>query len=69
MLCATCYHLDNFKNVKNTDGGVLKVTLFYGCFSRFLNCTNGTKSRKASPLKIERKYNKTLNHTIDCNRH
>ena len=25
----------------------LKVTLFRGCFSRFLNCTNGSKSRKA----------------------
>ena len=24
-----------------------KVTLFRGCFSLFLNCTNGTKSRKA----------------------
>ena len=27
--------------------GLLKVTLFHGCFLRFLNCTNGTKSRKA----------------------
>ena len=27
-----------------------KVTLLHGCFSRFLNCTNGTKSRKASQL-------------------
>ena len=26
---------------------LLKVTLFHGCFLRFLNCTNGTKSRKA----------------------
>ena len=26
---------------------LLKVTLPQGCFSRFLNCTNGTKSRKA----------------------
>ena len=25
---------------------LLKVTLLDGCFSRFLNCTNGTKSRK-----------------------
>ena len=24
---------------------LLKVTLFRGCFSRFLNCTNHTKSR------------------------
>ena len=27
---------------------LLKVTLLHGCFSYFLNCTNGTKSRKAS---------------------
>ena len=27
---------------------LLKVTLLYGCFSRFLNCKNSTKSRKAS---------------------
>ena len=46
--------------MKNILGGVLllvklqaktcnfiKVTLLYGCFSRFLNCTNGTKLRKA----------------------
>ena len=25
----------------------IKVTLLHGCFSHFLNCTNGTKSRKA----------------------
>ena len=29
---------------------LLKETLFHGCFSRFLNCTNGTKSRKASHI-------------------
>ena len=29
---------------------VLKVTLLHGCFSRFLNCTNCTKSRKASHI-------------------
>ena len=26
---------------------VLKLTLLHGCLSRFLNCTNGTKSRNA----------------------
>ena len=31
---------------------LLKVTLLHGRFSRFLNCTNGTKSRKASHLNI-----------------
>ena len=25
---------------------LLEVTLFHGCFSRFFNCTNGTKPRK-----------------------
>ena len=29
---------------------LLKVSLFHGCFSSFLNCTNGTKSRKASHI-------------------
>ena len=27
-----------------------KVTLLHGCFSHFLNCTNGTKSRNASHI-------------------
>ena len=27
---------------------LLKLTLFHGCFPYFLNCTNGTESRKAS---------------------
>ena len=51
------YHLYNLKNVKNTHKGalilvkpasLLKVTLFHGCSSRILNCTNDNKSRKAS---------------------
>ena len=29
---------------------LLKVTLFDGYFSRFLNCTNGPKSRKTSHI-------------------
>ena len=54
----------NLKNVKNIHGGVLifskvaglkpatllKLTLLHGCVSRFLNYTNGTKSRNASHL-------------------
>ena len=28
----------------------LKVTLLHGCFSRFLNCAHGTKSRKVLQL-------------------
>ena len=27
-----------------------KLTLHHGCFSRFLNCTNGTKPRNASHI-------------------
>ena len=47
-LCGIWYHLHNLKTVKNTyEGVLLLVTLFHGCFSRFLNATNGTKSRKA----------------------
>ena len=49
MLCAIWYHLHNLKKVKNTHGGellsVLNVTFLHGCFTCFLNCTNGTKSR------------------------
>ena len=37
---------------------LLKVTLFHGCFSHFLNCTNCTKSRNASHL---------LKHPFDSN--
>ena len=29
---------------------LLKVTFLHLCFSRFLNCTNGTKSRKGSHM-------------------
>ena len=29
---------------------LLNLTLLHGCFSRFLNCTNGTKSRIAPHL-------------------
>ena len=50
--CAIWYHLFNSKSVKNTYEEVLllvlKVTLLHGLFFTFLNCTNGTKSRKAS---------------------
>ena len=49
--------------MKNTRGGVLllvklqaetevllKVTLLHDCFSHFISCTNGTKSRKTSHM-------------------
>ena len=48
-----CY-LYNLKKVKNTllkPSTLLKLTLIHGCFSRFLNCTNGTKSRNAPQLR------------------
>ena len=59
--CAIWYHLHNLKNFKNTHGGLLlsvnlkpatslKVAFLHVCFSRFLNCTNGTKLCKASHL-------------------
>ena len=63
LLCLIWYHLNNFGNMKNTQGGVLllvklqaeacdftKRTLLYVFFSRCLNRTNGTKSCKASPI-------------------
>ena len=58
MLWVICYHFHNLKIVKNTHWGVLllvncrllKVTLFHGCFSRLLSCTNGNKSRKTSQI-------------------
>ena len=55
MRCAIWYHLHNLENVENTNGGVLllvklKKKILHGCFSRFLNCANGTKLRKASHM-------------------
>ena len=41
---------------------LLKVTLLHGCFSRFLNYTNGIKSRKASHIAYE--IDKTSWHAI-----
>ena len=38
---------------------LLKVTHFHGFFSRFLNCTNVTKSRKASQILGVEKHNYT----------
>ena len=46
-----CYHLHNFKKVKKPIEA-WNLQLYESrnppCFSRFLNCTNGIKSRKAS---------------------
>ena len=63
MLFASWYNLYNLKNTKSTkrgllllvklqalDATLLKVRLLHGCFSRFLNCANRTKSHKASHI-------------------
>ena len=61
MRCAIWYHLYNLKNKKKKQWRsvtfskpttLLKVTFLHGCFSYFLNCTNGTKSRKLSQFWI-----------------
>ena len=44
----------------------LKLTLLHGCFSRFLNCTNGTKLRNAPHI---RKYRHNyVNHSYNVYR-
>ena len=66
MRCAISYYLYKFKNVKNAHEEVLHLVKLQtkACnftkfirsntppwvFSRFLNCANGTKSRKASHI-------------------
>ena len=63
--CAIWYYFYNVKNVKNTHGRMLilvklqaeaatllKLTLFHGCFSSFLNCTNATKSHNAPHMSM-----------------
>ena len=54
--------------MKNTYGGapilgpatLLKVALLHGCFSRSVNCANGTKSRNTSHLVYIKKHVKIL---------
>ena len=41
-----------FSKMAGQPATLLKVTLLHGCFSRFLNCTNGTKSRKVPRTKF-----------------
>ena len=63
MLCTIWYLSYNLKNVENTHGGVLLLVKLQALvcdftesntpqwvFSRFLNCTNDTKSRNASRM-------------------
>ena len=53
-LCAIWNYLCNLKSVKkkkkkkNDEEVLLLITIFHLCCSRPLNCTNGTKLRKAS---------------------
>ena len=45
--------LKSFCKISHIKLTLLKVTLIHGCFSRFLNCHNGTKLRKASHINTE----------------
>ena len=46
---------------------LLKLTLFDGCFSRFLNCTNATKSRNAPHIFTAKFFKKnTYNPAVNC---
>ena len=78
MLCAIWYHLSNLKNVKNSHGGVLSpetckpatllnLILLHGCSSRFVNCTNVTKSGKVSHVILPPQvYLAYLDHIFFC---
>ena len=52
MRCEIWYHLYNLKN-ELQPATLLKLTLLHGCFSRFLNCTNGIKSGNASQISLQ----------------
>ena len=43
-------HMEEYYFLYNKPATLLKVAFLRGCFSRFSNCTNGTKSRKASDI-------------------
>ena len=58
------FYLSIFCDVKPAT--LLKATLLHGCFLRFLNCTNGTKSHKASHFKIHTKGIWKYKVTITC---
>ena len=54
-------------------GFLVKATLLHGCFSRFLNCTNGTKSHNTSQMylwitfqKYETRVNNQVTKHIYC---
>ena len=78
MFCAIQYHLYNFKKLKKKPwrsvtfskvagfqlATLLKVTLLHGCFSRFLNSANSTKSRNVSHV-----INYAILSKKDCTEH
>ena len=43
---------EQFKKREKHPWRSAKLTLVRGCFSRFLNCTNGTKSRNAPHINL-----------------
>ena len=50
--------LANVESCAAQPATLLKLTLLHGCFSRFLNCTNGTKSRNASHVSCQINWEK-----------
>ena len=44
------YVFRGYRNVTLKPATLIKLTLLHGCFSRFLHCTNGTKSCNASQI-------------------
>ena len=48
-----CDAFGDFVPLQAEPATLLKVTLFHGCFSRFVNCKNGTKSGNASKFAVE----------------
>ena len=50
QVCFARFGTNNLKNVKNSWRSVTFSKVFLRVFSRFLDCTNCTKSRKASHI-------------------
>ena len=48
--CAQFKKREKYTRMSVTFSSKLKVTLLHGCFSRFLNYANSTKSRKAPQI-------------------
>ena len=58
LICDALRDLVPFAQFKNREKhpwrsvNLLKLTFLHGCFSRFLNCTNGTKSRNTPHISL-----------------